>query len=114
MAKKFMELENKMSPESLARSDALYQEILTEMPRRELCEAKVLSQVKLAESLHVNQAVISKMEHGTDMYISTLRDSIRAKGGDLEVIARFADGTVNITSFASLEPIDQPLTLIDS
>lgn len=107
MAKKFAELEANMSPESRARSDALYQNILTEMLRRELCEAKALSQVKLAESLHVNQAAISKMECGADMYISTLRDSIRAKGGDLEIIARFSDGTVNITSFASLEPIDQ-------
>lgn len=96
-----------MSPESRARSDALYKDLLAEMPLHELREAKAMSQVKLAESLHVNQAAISKMEHRTDMYISTLRNYIRAMGGDLEIIAKFPDGLVKITNFASLEPTDQ-------
>ena len=99
-----------MSPESRARSDALYKDLLAEMPLHELREAKAMSQVKLAESLHVNQAAISKMEHRTDMYISTLRNYIRAMGGDLEIVAKFPDGTVKITNFASLEPTDQAST----
>ena len=107
MANKFQELEAKLSPESRARSDALYQDILAEMPLCELRQAKAMSQVKLAESLHVNQAAISKMEYRTDMYISTLRDSIRAMGGDLEIIARFTDGSVKITHVAGLQLIDQ-------
>jgi hypothetical protein len=107
MANKFQELEANMSPESLARSDALYQGLLAEMPLCELRQAKAMSQVKLAESLHINEAAISTMEHRTDMYISTLRDAIRAMGGDLEIIARFPDGSVKITHFASLQPIDR-------
>src|SRR5260363_388637 len=55
--------------------------------------ARALPQVKLAQSLRVNQAAISKLEHRADMYISTLRDYIRAVGGDLEIIARFPGGT---------------------
>ncbi len=104
MAKKFAELEAKMSPDSRARSDAVYRQLLAEMPLHELRQAKALSQVKLAESLHVNQAAVSKIEHRTDMYISTLRDYIRAMGGDLEIVAKFPDGSVKISNFTSIEP----------
>ena len=36
------------------------------------------------------------------MYISTLRSHIAAMGGELEVIARFPEGTVRISNFAEL------------
>lgn len=100
MAKKFSELEAKMSLESRKRSDALYRDMLTEMPLNELRQARALSQAKLAETLHVNQAAVSKTERRTDMYISTLRAYIRAMGGDLEIVARFPDGEVKIANFA--------------
>lgn len=100
MAKKFSELEAKMSPESRERSDTLYRKLLTEMPLNELRQARALSQVKLAETLHVNQAAVSKIERRTDMYISTLRAYIRAMGGDLEIVAKFPDGEVKIANFA--------------
>lgn len=100
MAKKFLELEAKMSPESRARSDMLYHKMLAEMPLNELRQARALSQVKLAETLHVNQAAVSKIERRTDMYISTLRAYIRAMGGDLEIVAKFPDGEVKIANFA--------------
>lgn len=100
MAKKFSELEAKMSSESRERSDVLYRKLLAEMPLNELRQARALSQMKLAETLHVNQAAVSKIEHRTDMYISTLRAYIRAMGGDLEIVARFPDGEVKIANFA--------------
>jgi len=55
--------------------------------------------VKLAETLNVNQAAVSKIERRTDMYISTLRAYIRAMGGDLEIVAKFPDGEVKIVNF---------------
>ncbi|MDR0480856.1 MAG: helix-turn-helix domain-containing protein, partial [Gallionellaceae bacterium] len=94
MSRKFADLEAKMPPASRARSDALYHQLVAEMPLHELRQAKAMSQVSLSESLHVNQAAISKMERRADMYISTLRNYIRAMGGDLEIIARFPDGAV--------------------
>lgn len=99
MAKKFTELEAKMSPQSRERSDALYKNMLAEMPLNELRQARALSQVKLAETLHVNQAAVSKIERRTDMYISTLRAYIRAMGGELEIVAKFPDGEVKIVNF---------------
>ena len=56
----------------------------------------------LAEILHVQQPAIAKMEKRTDMYLSTLRSHIEAMGGQLEVVARFPDGVVKVTNFATL------------
>jgi hypothetical protein len=56
----------------------------------------------LAETLHVQQPAIAKMERRTDMYISTLRSHIRAMGGELEITARFPDGAVKIANFSKL------------
>lgn|ERR1700676_11336 len=105
MAKKFSALRDKMSPAAQARAADRAQRMLTEMPLQELRHAKELSQVKLAEALHVNQAAISKLERRTDMYISTLRSYIKAMGGDLEVIAKFPDGEVRISNFADPDDI---------
>jgi len=71
------------------------------MPLHELRQAQALSQDALAKTLHVNQAAISKMERRTDMYISTLRNYIRAMGGELEIIATFPEGQVKIENFAN-------------
>ena len=103
MAKKFAELRAKMAPESQTRVEAKAQELLAEMPLNELRQARGLSQKVLAEVLHVQQPSIAKMERRTDMYISTLRSHIEAMGGQLEVIARFPDGSVKISNFSDLE-----------
>ena len=103
MTRKFAELETKMTPASRARSDAIYRQLLEELPLAELRRARGLSQKTLAGVLHVDQASISKMERRTDMYISTLRSHIEAMGGELEIVARFPDGTVKIANFKGIE-----------
>jgi ribosome-binding protein aMBF1 (putative translation factor) len=103
MARKFAELERKMSPASLARSDAIYRQLIEELPLAELRRARGLSQKTLADVLHVDQASISKMERRTDMYISTLRSHIEAMGGELEIVARFPDGSVKIANFNGID-----------
>jgi len=89
MAKKFAELEAKMSPERRARIDEEVKKALAEMPLNELRNARGLSQQMLAEAMHIQQPAIAKMERRTDMYISTLRSHMRAMGGDIEIIAKF-------------------------
>lgn len=93
-----------MTPESLALSDALYHQLLKEVSLAELRRARGLSQTELAGMLHVDQASISKLERRTDMYISTLRSHIEAMGGELEIIARFPDGSVSIANFNAIDP----------
>jgi hypothetical protein len=100
VVKNFADLEAQMSPESKARSEAQYRELVAQMPLCELRQARELSQVKLAAAMNVNQAAVSKLERRTDMYISTLRGYIRAMGGDLDIVARFPEGQVRISNFA--------------
>lgn len=102
MAKKFSELEAKMSPESREWVEKEVAKALAEMPLDELRNARGLSQQMLADALHIQQPAIAKMEKRTDMYISTLRSHIKAMGGELDIIARFPDGDVKITNFAQI------------
>lgn len=103
MAKKFAELRAKMTPESRARSKEKTEMLLAEMPLQELRRARGLSQQTLANVLHVKQPTVAKMEHRTDMYISTLRSHIEAMGGELDIIARFPEGTVKVSNFSAIE-----------
>lgn len=91
-----------MSPESQLRAEAATAEMLQDMPLQELRQARGLSQKVLAEILHVQQPSIAKMEKRTDMYISTLRSHIEAMGGQLDVVARFPEGSVRISNFSDL------------
>lgn len=108
MAKEFAELRARMAPASRTRSEAKARKMLDEMPLNELRQARGLSQKVLADVLHVQQPSIAKLEKRTDMYISTLRSHIEAMGGELEVIARFPDGSVKISNFSELGS-DQPV-----
>lgn len=102
MGKKFQDLRKKMAPSARARADKLTKQMLAEMPLQELRQALALSQEDLARTLRVEQATVSKMERRTDMYISTLRRFIEAMGGELEITAKFRDGSVKITQFEEL------------
>jgi predicted XRE-type DNA-binding protein len=102
MAKKFSELRAKMTPSVRKEAERQTQIMLDEMPLHELRRARGLSQKMLAEALHVQQPSVAKLERRTDMYISTLRSHIEAMGGELQVIAKFPDGTVKINNFAEL------------
>jgi ribosome-binding protein aMBF1 (putative translation factor) len=102
MARKFSELEAKMSPERTVRIKKEVDKALAEMPIHELRNARGLSQRVLAEALHIQQPAVAKMEKRTDMYISTLRSHIEAMGGELEIIARFPDGNVKISNFSQI------------
>lgn len=103
MTKKFSALLNAMSKEAQAEVAGQVEAIMTEMPLHELRRARGLSQKMLAKNLRVQQPAIAKLEQRTDMYISTLRSHIEAMGGELEITARFPEGTVKISNFSQLE-----------
>lgn len=102
MARKFSELKAKMSPERRERARAEAKRLLAEMPLNELRLARALTQEQMAALLEIDQASVSKIEHRTDMYISTLSNFIRAMGGHLEIKAVFPDGEVKISQFEKL------------
>ena len=98
--KKWETLRSKLSPEQRERSQRLARKMLEEMPLHELRRARQLTQEQLAEALGMDQGNISKLERRTDMYVSTLRKFIEALGGQLEVIARFPEGSIRIDQFS--------------
>lgn len=99
---KFSELHSRMTPASQHRSEERAKQLIAEIPLNDLRKARVLSQKELAEILHVQQPAIAKLEKDVDMYLSSLRSHIEAIGGELEVIARFPDGSVKISNFSDL------------
>jgi DNA-binding XRE family transcriptional regulator len=107
MPKKFRDLTARKPPAWHAAVEARKRQLLTEMPLHELRRARQLSQEQLAEELGASQPEISKIEHRTDMYVSTLRRFVEAMGGKLEIIAQFPDGTVRITQFHDLDVAKQ-------
>lgn len=98
MAKKFSELRSRMSPEAQAEVLARAIALMAEMPLAELRQARGMSQQMLAEILNVQQPSVAKIEKRGDLYLSTLRNHIEAMGGELDLIARFPEGVVKIST----------------
>ena len=103
MSKPYHTLRARMKPAARKKAAEKTKALLAAMPLQELRRARSLSQEQLAKSLSVKQAAVSKIEQRTDMYISTLRNFIKAMGGDLDIIARFPDGAVQINQFEEIE-----------
>ncbi len=78
------------------------------MPLDALRDARQLTQVQMAQLLKISQGAVSKVERRTDMFVSTLRNYVRAIGGDLEIRAVFPEGDVLIDQFGTLEPSHNP------
>lgn len=109
MAKPFRNLVDKMSPESRERIKKRTAQMYSEMALQELRQARNLTQQELAEVLQMNQAAISKLEHQSDMYVSTLRRFVAALGGELRIVAHFPQGDVVVNQFKEIqeeEPAD--------
>jgi transcriptional regulator with XRE-family HTH domain len=81
----------------------------SEMALQELRQAMHLTQQEIADLLQMNQAAVSKLEHQSDMYVSTLRRFVAALGGELRIVAHFPQGDVVINQFEEIreqEPAD--------
>jgi hypothetical protein len=100
MARKYRELRDRMSPDRRARVDAR----VAAMPLSALRKSRQLTQLGLSQTMEISQGDVSKLEQRTDCYVSTLRNYVRAVGGELEMIARFPDGrAVRISQFEEPE-----------
>src|SRR5512133_2954570 len=95
--RKFHELVHAMPPERQQKIASRVRQTLAAMPLDEIRKARQMTQAKLAETLGVNQGEISKIEHRTDVYISTLAGYVEALGGKLEIRAIFPDREMRIS-----------------
>ena len=100
--RKFRELVQAMPPERQRKIANRVRQSLAAMPLDEIRKARQMTQTKLAETLGVNQGEISKIEHRTDIYLSTLATYVEALGGRLEIRAVFPDREMRITQFEEL------------
>jgi DNA-binding XRE family transcriptional regulator len=100
--RKFRELLEAMPSDRQGRIEKRFQDSLAAMPLDQLRKAQEMTQLQLAEILDVNQGEISKIEHRSDICVSTLADYIEALGGRLEIRAVFTDREVRITQFEKL------------
>jgi transcriptional regulator with XRE-family HTH domain len=83
--------------------------IAEEMTLRQLRQACKLTQEKVAKSLRIGQEGVSKLEKRSDLLISTLRDYVKAMGGQLSLVVEFPDREPVILSgiadFAGPKPV---------
>jgi hypothetical protein len=84
------------------RIERRFQKSLAAMPLDQLRKAQQMTQLQLAEIFGVNQGGVSKIEHRSDICVSTLAEYIEAMGGRLEIRAVFKDREVRITKFEEL------------
>ena len=99
MARKWSEIRRKHAPEVEERIRREVKDAARVMTLHQLREARELTQVNLAQVLKINQSAVSTMEKRTDMYVSTLRNFIKAMGGELKITAEFPEGSVQIEQF---------------
>jgi len=83
---KIQALPNTRQKKIQSRANELISEELT---LRDLRKALKLTQVELSEKLHMKQESISRLEHRSDILLSTLMNYIKAMGGDLKLTAEF-------------------------
>ena len=68
------------------RAAALFAE---EMTLSELRRARKITQARVAKALGIRQEGISRLEKRSDLLLSTLRNTVKAMGGDLRLVAEF-------------------------
>jgi transcriptional regulator with XRE-family HTH domain len=96
----------KLPPERQRKIKARAAELIAEeYALRDLRKARRLTQTEVAEQLGGRQVYVSRLEKRSDMKLSTLRDYVRALGGELKVMVTFPEGdTVKLKSIGGEPP----------
>ena len=81
------------------RAHKMAERDMAQIELRQLREALEITQVELAKRLKVTQVAISKLESRPDLRFSTLREYIRALGGQMEIRVKVGDRTVTLSHF---------------
>jgi transcriptional regulator with XRE-family HTH domain len=103
MAKTFDELVKRTTTAATReRAVRRSRELLAELLLSEVRRLAGKSQRQLAKTLGIKQPSLSKLESQDDMQLSTLRRIVEALGGELQVLARFPQGTFRV------KPFDRP------
>lgn len=83
----------KFPPEMQRRVKARAKELIAEeMALRDLRKSRALTQEQVAKRLGGKQVYVSRLESRSDAKVSTLRDYVRAIGGELQLMVTFPGG----------------------
>ena len=92
MAKNVEDKIKDLSPAQRKRVEARAAQLVAEeMTLRELRRARKLTQVRMAKTLGITQDSVSRLEKRSDLLLSTLRNTVKAMGGRLSLVAEFPD-----------------------
>ena len=97
-SKKFKNLRDEIraNPRRAARVEEYKRAIYDALALAELRQGRDVTQTDLAKVLGVSQTNVSRIEHESDLYVSTLRAYVEALGGELELRAVFPERTAAI------------------
>ena len=86
----------RVSADRLAEIKAQVEQEILEMNLGAVRELVGKTQVEVADAMGSTQSEISRSERREDHLVSTLRQYVRALGGELELTARFGDKSVRL------------------
>jgi len=111
MAKSFEDILKKVSPARREKIEARAKDLVAEhMTLQDVRKALNFTQKDLSKHLKIGQDSVSRMEKRTDLLISTLRNYIKAMGGELQLIAHFPDRPpVELAGIAELDCLETEL-----
>ncbi len=90
MSRNVNDIIKKLSPAQRKKVETRAAQLIAEeMTLRQLRQACKLTQEKVAKSLRIGQEGVSKLEQRSDLLISTLRDYVKAMGGQLSLVVEF-------------------------
>jgi len=81
-----------MSPDMIEASDIRTKELLDEYDTlQKLRKARALTQEHIGRKMGKRQVSVAQLEKRSDFLISTLREYVKALGGELDLVVRFKD-----------------------
>ncbi len=88
------------TPEQIAEHEAIASKWAAQYDSlKDLRRAFHKTQAEVARALEADQSEVSRIERRTDVFVSTLRDYVRALGGELEIHAVLPTGRVKLRAF---------------
>lgn len=112
MATTLKSVMDRLPAERRRRIEARAEELVAEeMTLRDLRKASDLTQARMAELLNIGQDSVSRLEHRSDLLLSTLRSYVAAMGGKLELVASFPDRPDVVVSGLADLPADDGQTV---
>jgi DNA-binding XRE family transcriptional regulator len=110
MARNVEDIIRELGPAQRKRVETRAAELIAEeMTLRELRRARKLTQVRMAKTLGITQDSVSRLEKRSDLLLSTLRNTVKAMGGKLSLVAEFPDRSPVVLSGISEDAPAKPV-----